>query len=1405
MSLISRLLIGLLVAVLVLLAGCEVQKEGVKTVQVQLSLDHQDAAGRSLSRTGSRNENLTQGVRTELVLALSAAIGATKNYRALDPQDSGLSNLLDSTVSLNLPLNTSLRLAVFRFRGIYSTAQLKAQLRDFDSYGFSAPFTLSASQSDLTVEITILPNGTPAVQVGRLNGVVSESGSQATFTVALATAPKEDVQIPLTVSDTSEGSVTPTPLTFTPVNWFTTQTVTVSGRDDFVDDDNVTWTVQLGNLTSLDMDYNDLNPADIYVTTTDNDTAGITVSVPDNTSSESGQSASLTVRLDSQPTDNVTIPVISTNTSEGIVSPAKLSFTATNWNTPQAVTITGKDDFVDDEEVSYKVKFGPVSSADTKYTSRAVQDVSLVNTDNDTAGITVSVPDSTSSESGQTANLTVRLNSRPLDNVTVSVASSDNTSGKVNTPSLTFTPASWNTAQTVTVTGQPNNSSSGSTYQVNFGAAVSMDSKYQGEQSARVSLTNVDDLAPTVSSVTPADNSTNIALASSLSATFSEALKTNSVYTNSNTTACANASSTVLLSTDNFTTCLGLGTPAFSDNQSFSIVPTSPGLAYDKTYQLRIKGGTGGVSDTAGNPLASSHTVSFSTPVRPRLTATVPDNNSTAVSRYSALSLTFSKDMNTQTFAGISSSPQLQGTSAYTSSTYTYTFTPSGPLSDNTTYTFTLPDNITDTSGIPLAATTLSFKTTDLGSGLVAYYTLDNNTFNHAANIDNGTVSGATLTSGRTGDNNTAYSFDGTNDKITVAYNSTLNFSASSSATFSVWVYPQSFVSLNGIFSKYQTSGANGYYLRISDSNGTVRFGENPAIEAPNLLTLNTWQHLSVTVSGGQAVLYLNGVAVKSGTVSWSTTSGYFSIGCDYCSSNDPQRFFQGKLDDLRIYNRALSANEVFDLYFEPTRSLAAYYPLAGNGNDLSGNSYHGILGSENSEPSVTTGHSGLNAQAYFFDGTDDYIALNKYVSPNSISSTTVCVWAKSDNQSKDKYLISFDQSESWRLALNDDQGGNNVGWDTTQYGGTTNNLNTSLSYEDGQWHHICGWYEAGKAPDKKIYVDGTLVQSTTAHGGSNLGTSYRTKHYGYLGWGSESGSFNDQTTSTHSDDFMQGSIDDVRIYDRALSDNEISALYSVADKHPPLPGNSGTLATSNVSSSELTLTWSTATDDFTGNASLQYKVVRADSDRIRIPETAELNGTLVQDWTVNFDNVSVSGLSASTSYHFTVLVRDNASNVASYQTTSQTTSAAASSADAASATINWGTNTNYQDVVVYTVDKEADTLGTINDYSSFCTSKDKRYISAGYPASGNSYSSSNTSSAIFLAAKNYFENTVQPSISGVTYDNLLVLHGNSAGCWAHNAENGSMHAFGGSTGAGYAFCRSGNSASKRFHMYICK
>ena len=64
------------------------------------------------------------------------------------------------------------------------------------------------------------------------------------------------------------------------------------------------------------------------------------------------------------------------------------------------------------------------------------------------------------------------------------------------------------------------------------------------------------------------------------------------------------------------------------------------------------------------------------------------------------------------------------------------------------------------------------------------------------------------------------------------------------------------------------------------------------------------------------------------------------------------------------------------------------------------------------------------------FDG-DDYIALDKYVTEDSISEITVCAWVLSTDTTNNKFIISFDRSESYRLALND--GGNTyVGWDTT-------------------------------------------------------------------------------------------------------------------------------------------------------------------------------------------------------------------------------------------------------------------------------------------------------------------------------------------------------------------------------------
>src|SRR5438309_1023761 len=198
-----------------------------------------------------------------------------------------------------------------------------------------------------------------------------------------------------------------------------------------------------------------MNPADVAVTNTDNDTAGISV-IPTSglTTTEGGGTATFTVALTSQPTANVTIGLSSSDLTEGTVAPASVTFTPASWNTAQTVTVTGVDDFVADGAVAYTIVTAAATSTDPGYNGMDPADVAATNTDDDTAGITVT-PTSvlTSTALFRSATFTVALTSQPTANVTIGLSSSDLTEGTVAPASVTFTPANWNTAQTVTVTG----------------------------------------------------------------------------------------------------------------------------------------------------------------------------------------------------------------------------------------------------------------------------------------------------------------------------------------------------------------------------------------------------------------------------------------------------------------------------------------------------------------------------------------------------------------------------------------------------------------------------------------------------------------------------------------------------------------------------------------------------------------------------------------------------------------------------------------------------------------------------------------------------------------------------------------------------------------------------------------
>ncbi len=135
--------------------------------------------------------------------------------------------------------------------------------------------------------------------------MTTESGSAATFTVVLTTQPTSDVSIALSSSDPTEGTVSPTPLTFTSADWNTAQTVTVTGVDDSLVDGNIAYTVNFV-VSSSDGSYNNFSVPPVSVTNNDNDTAGVTLD-PATLQLNNGQQATYKIYLNTPPTGSVTV------------------------------------------------------------------------------------------------------------------------------------------------------------------------------------------------------------------------------------------------------------------------------------------------------------------------------------------------------------------------------------------------------------------------------------------------------------------------------------------------------------------------------------------------------------------------------------------------------------------------------------------------------------------------------------------------------------------------------------------------------------------------------------------------------------------------------------------------------------------------------------------------------------------------------------------------------------------------------------------------------------------------------------------------------------------------------------------------------------------------------------------
>ena len=99
-----------------------------------------------------------------------------------------------------------------------------------------------------------------------------------------------------------------------------------------------------------------MDPSDVTLRNLDTEMGGYYVSSVSGDTDESGKTASFTVRLRSEPADNITIYVASSDTGEGILTVSSLDFTTTDWNADQTVTITGIADNLSDGDQSYAIR-----------------------------------------------------------------------------------------------------------------------------------------------------------------------------------------------------------------------------------------------------------------------------------------------------------------------------------------------------------------------------------------------------------------------------------------------------------------------------------------------------------------------------------------------------------------------------------------------------------------------------------------------------------------------------------------------------------------------------------------------------------------------------------------------------------------------------------------------------------------------------------------------------------------------------------------------------------------------------------------------------------------------------------------------------------------------------------------
>lgn len=440
--------------------------------------------------------------------------------------------------------------------------------------------------------------------------------------------------------------------------------------------------------------------------------------------------------------------------------------------------------------------------------------------------------------------------------------------------------------------------------------------------------------------------------------------------------------------------------------------------------------------------------------------------------------------------------------------------------------------------------------------------------YDQSGNGNAGTASGSPVwADGKLGK---SLDFNGTSDYLSIANEANFDFERTNTFTLSAWIYRKTSNTEDAILGKTENNttwrgyalylqpngGCNGagnncVELDITSAGGNVISVESPLNSVPN----NSWTHIVATYNGSSGAsgvtLYINGTAQTPTVLENSLTSSIlnnnnFTLGTDL--AGETADYFNGLIDEVRVYNRALTAGEVTRLYnlTKPKIKAASDTGLVGywsfeegmgtKAGDMSGRGNHGIFGVGLGEdpPSWTTGKRGgaLQFTASQFDQNNPWIDLGTNF--NVSLPFTISAWINPvDSYSYPTIISKRDSfvSNNMRFSLQLDSDGGSEGQVRFQ-GNTTSERLFDYVPALNAWTQITVIAQAGST---NLYVNGVFQQSLS---GVTLGTDTTAR----------AGIGRNGETTTNNDAF-HGKIDEVRIYNRALSATEVANLYNASKK----------------------------------------------------------------------------------------------------------------------------------------------------------------------------------------------------------------------------------------------------------------